>query len=241
MADLRLIAESHGGFQSPLNEQMIIDLGRKIGLGPRQVVLDAGAGSGGPAVLLAKQVGCRVIAVESSEALVALGVERARSEGVGDLINYVCCDLADFELEPEMYDAALCLGAAWILGGFAKTAQALGDAVRVGGHVGVGDLAAATGAGDDHEALSMRRMLEVFLELGLMPVTMAQSSLADWDGYHSRMMLAVEDWIDANPDDPDIELVRGSRIDAINGALAQRELPWVLVAGRRRRSVQPSA
>ncbi len=240
MADLRLIAESHGGLQSPLSEQLITGLGRSIGLAPGQVVLDAGAGSGAPAVLLAREFGCRVVAVESCAELVALGVDRARRAGAADLITYVRCDLAEFELEPEAYDAALCLGAAWILGGFARTAEALRTAVRSGGHVGLGDLAAATEAAERDETLSIRGMLGALLDLGLAPVTMAQSSRADWDAYHSRMMRAVEDWIDANPEDPDLDRVRESRADAINGALDQRELPWALIAGRKRSLAHPA-
>ncbi|MFD2081786.1 hypothetical protein [Actinopolymorpha cephalotaxi] len=76
-------------------------------------------------------------------------------------------------------------------------------------------------------------MLETLLELGLVPISMAQSSYDDWDDYHSRMMGAVEDWLDANPNHSDAAALRSGRIDGLRGALEQREASWALVAGRK--------
>ncbi|MFD2081787.1 SAM-dependent methyltransferase [Actinopolymorpha cephalotaxi] len=125
-----MIGESHGGLQSPLSEGKVRALGRRMRLGAGQRVLDVGAGTGALTVLFAKEFGCQIRAVESCAEFVAAGTERARRAGVEELVEYVTCDAAELALEAEAYDAALCIGAAWVLGGFVKTAEALRATVR---------------------------------------------------------------------------------------------------------------
>ncbi|GAA4986384.1 hypothetical protein GCM10023317_11790 [Actinopolymorpha pittospori] len=162
-------------------------------------MLDLGAGTGGPAVVLAKHFRCRVTAVENSSSFAEAGRERARAAGVSDLIEYVISDVTEFSIERGAYDAAVCFGAAWILGGFAGTAEALRAAVPLGGHVVIGDVFEPSEPRPDQEgaALTLRGMLTTMVGLGLTPVGMTVASHDDWDRYHSQMMLAFEDWIDA--------------------------------------------
>ncbi|WP_157181508.1 hypothetical protein [Actinopolymorpha alba] len=180
-------------------------------------------------------------AVENSERFAEAGLERARAAGVADLIEYVISEGAGFTLERDKYDVAVCLGAAWVLGGFTKTAEALRNAVPVGGHVAIGDgfEPDESRLGNARRSHSLRDMLTMMVGLGLMPVSMTVASHDDWDRYHSQMMLAFEDWIDANPSHPDLAEVRSQRTSQLLGAITQRDAGWALIAGRKRRPCDP--
>lgn len=232
--DLRRIGESHDGLQSPISAEKIRLLGSRMHLTAGQTVLDIGAGTAGPAVILARQFGCRVVAVEQDEEFARLGRERAASADVADLIAYHVCDGAEFPIETGAYDAAVCIGAAWILGGFGGTAVQLRDAVRLGGHVAIGDLfASPIESGTEPATPTLRDMLTTMIGLDLAPISMAAASYDDWDEYHSRMMLAGQDWIDAHAHHPATGQVR-EMPNSIEGTLRQREMGWALLAGRKR-------
>ncbi|MGW5361951.1 SAM-dependent methyltransferase [Actinopolymorpha pittospori] len=236
MIDIREVCEHHDGIQSPITVEKIRAVGDSLRLRPGQEVLDLGAGTGGPAVILAKHFRCRVTAVENSSSFAEAGRERARAAGVSDLIEYVISDATEFSIQRGAYDAAVCFGAAWILGGFAGTAMALRAAVPLGGHVVIGDVFEPSEPRPDQQSpvLTLRSMLTTMVRLGLTPVGMTVASHDDWDRYHSQMMLAFEDWIDANPNHPDLAEVRSHRPRQLFGALAQRDAGWAVVAGRKR-------
>ncbi|HUP86071.1 MAG TPA: methyltransferase domain-containing protein [Acidimicrobiales bacterium] len=129
---------------NPSSAAKIRALGARLRLGPHSTVLDLGCGTGGPAVLLAKEYGCRVTGVDHHEPFLAHARERAEEAGVVDLVDLVASDGAEFVGTAPSFDAALCIGAAWILGGFASTATTLREHVPLGGHVVIGDSTAGT-------------------------------------------------------------------------------------------------
>lgn len=133
------VVESRHELQNPTSREKILLLGERLGLGPHSHVLDVGSGRGGPAVLLARSFGCHITCVEQSEEFLSAAKERVKEAGVDTVVELVHSDAKDFSLEPERYDAALCLGASFIWSGLTKAVAALAPAVSVGGFVAVGD------------------------------------------------------------------------------------------------------
>src|SRR5581483_4582806 len=58
------VVESEHELQNPTSPDKILLLGKRLGLGPESHVLDIASGRGGPAILLAREFGCRLTCVE---------------------------------------------------------------------------------------------------------------------------------------------------------------------------------
>src|SRR5262249_43337968 len=59
-----------------------------LGLAPADHVLDVGCGSGGPALFLARERGCRVTGVDVNEAGIQAGLTLARQAGLEDRVHF---------------------------------------------------------------------------------------------------------------------------------------------------------
>src|SRR4051794_17865939 len=57
-------------------------------------VLDVGCGSGGPAVFLAREVGCRLTGVDVNEAGLRAGDKLAREAGLQDRVRFLHADVS---------------------------------------------------------------------------------------------------------------------------------------------------
>jgi SAM-dependent methyltransferase len=209
-----VVAEALHELQNPTSREKIVLLGERLGLGAGSRVLDIASGRGGPALLLAETFGCSVRGVEVSPEFHAVAVARADAAGLTERLSFELGDGAAATLEPETYDAALCLGASFVYGSLADTVEALAPAVRPGGHVVVGEpYWRRLPLPDDYEDrreqwTTLEGTVTIFETSGLRVVSVIASSEDDWDRYETLHWQAVEGWIAANPDDPDAFEIR---------------------------------
>ena len=206
------VVESRHELQNPTSPEKVRRLGELLGLDRSSRVLDVAGGRGGPAVLLASELGCHITLVELSSEFAAAARERVRAAEVGDLVEVVESDAKDFAIERAGYDAALCLGASFAFDGLVPTVQALAQAVPPRGLIAVGEpfwrdwpLPGGFDPGEDEEFLPLVETVERFESGGVEVVSLIASSLDDWDRYETLHWLALEEWLAANPDDPDAE------------------------------------
>jgi hypothetical protein len=236
------IVEGEHDLQNPTSPEKIRLLGERMRLGPQSRVLDVASGRGGPAVLLADAFGCRITCVERAADFHEAAQRRVRDAGLDDRIELVHADAHAFPIEPESYDAALCLGASFVWDGLDGTLAALAPAVRPRGFVAVGEpywrrwplpRDFEPDAGEDF--LSLRDTVGRFERAGLEPVTLIEGSLDDWDRYETLHWLAAEEWLEASPDDPDAGEVRATVARYRDRYLRwERELlGWAIVVGRK--------
>jgi hypothetical protein len=209
------VIESRHELQNPTSAEKIRLLGERLGLDGSSHVLDVAGGRGGPALLLAGEFGCRVTLVELSADFAAAARERAGAAGVGDRIEVVESDAKDFEIERAGYDAALCLGASFAFDGLVPTVRALAEAVPPRGLVAVGEpfwrtwpLPEGFDVEDYTDFLSLPETVARFESAGVDVVSLIASSHDDWDRYESLRWFSLEEWLAANPDDPDAEEFR---------------------------------
>ena len=123
------------------------------------------------------------------------GVRRGRAGAdrdaadLAERVEIVEGDAAAFPLEPEAWDAALCLGASFVWHGLDGTLEALAPAVRPGGNVVVGEPFWRTWplpeGIDDLGYLPLRETVARFESAGLALVSLIASSEDDWDTYES--------------------------------------------------------
>lgn len=235
------VVESRHDLQNPTSAAKIRLLGERLGLGAKSLVLDAGSGRGGPALILARAFGCRIRSVERSAEFVAVARERVHEAGLEGLIELAQADAAAVEYPARHYDAALCLGASFIWGGLEATVAALTAAVKPGGFVAVGEPYWRTWPLppdlqlDDREGFTTLAETAVRFEAcGLTLVSVIASSQDDWDGYETLHWLALEEWLRANPGDPQADEFRerGARLKQRYLRWERELLGWAIFVGR---------
>jgi SAM-dependent methyltransferase len=206
------VAERDHDIQNPTSVEKIRLLGERLRLTPASRVLDVASGRGGPALVLARDFGCRITCVERSPEFAEAAEARVRAADVDGLIELVQADAREASFEAAAYDAVLCLGASFIWNGLAGTLDALRPAVRPGGHLVVGEpywRRWPLPPGIDAEGYcSLAETVARFEGSGLPVVTLIASSEDDWDRYESLHWRACEEWLAQNPDDPDAGEIR---------------------------------
>ena len=213
------VVESHHELQNPTSAEKVRLLGSQLGLNDTSRVLDIGSGRGGPALLLAREFGCRITSVELSPEFAAEARERAQEAGVAHLIDVVESDAKDFPIDEGAYDVAVCLGASFAFDGLVPTVRALVRAVPRRGLVAVGEpfwrewplpdgFDPATAAVKGEDFLPLPLTVERFESAGVEVVSLIASSQDDWDRYESLHWLTLDEWLAANPDDPQAEEFR---------------------------------
>jgi SAM-dependent methyltransferase len=234
------VAERDHELQNPTSVEKIRLLGERLQLGPDFQLLDMACGKCGPAVLLAREFGCRITGIERAAEFAAAARERIAAAGLERRVEVVEQDATAFTPANEGYDVVLCLGASFIWNGLDGTLAALVPAVRPHGQVVVGEpywrrWPLPEGI-DDEGFVSLRDTVRRFDAAELSVDTMIDSSLDDWDRYETLHWRALEDWLAAHPEDPDAADFRARHEAERDRYLAwQRELlGWAIFAARKR-------
>ena len=234
------VAERDHTIQNPTSKEKIRLLGERLRLTPATTVLDVACGKAGPAAVLAREFGCRVVGVERATEFAATARERVDAAGLGDLVEIVEQDAADFRIEAGRYDVAMCLGASFVWAGLEGTLSALTRAVPDGGFVVVGEpywrrwpLPADV---DDGGFVALADTAGRFDVGGLELVGLIAASDDDWDRYVTLHWQAVEAWLADHPDDPDAPEFRRRNARSREDYLQwQRELlGWAIFIARKR-------
>jgi predicted O-methyltransferase YrrM len=234
------VAERDHELQNPTSPEKIRLLGERLRLGPESQVLDVASGKCGPALILVREFGCRVAAIERAPEFVAAARERVAAAGLGDRIELVEQDAAEADLGRDRYDVAMCLGASFVWNGLHGTLAALTPAVRDGGAVVVGEpFWRRWPVPDDIDAQSYVTLAETVdrvARAGLAPESLIASSEDDWDRYESLHWFALEDWLAANPDDADAPRIRELHERYRDEYLSWGRglLGWAMFVGRKR-------
>ena len=148
-------------------------------------------------------------------------------------------DASTVELEPEAFDAVLCLGAAFVWGTIADAAAALAPAVRRGGFLAVGEpfwRRLPLPAGVERKAFVALAETVTRLESAGVRVTgMIAASEDDWDRYKSFQWRAVEEWVADHPEHPEAASFRAASEGFRGEYLAGRRdlLGWAIFVGRK--------
>jgi SAM-dependent methyltransferase len=209
-----IVAERDHEIQNPTSEEKLRLLGERLRLDSGSRVLDIASGRGGPALLLAREFGCRVEGIEIAPEFHAVAVERAEAAGLAHLVSSRLGDASQESLPAETYDVAMCLGATFVWSGLAGTLDALEPVVRDGGHVVVGEpFWRKLPLPDDYDErnapyTTLEGTVAILESGGLRTVAAIVSSEDDWDRYETLHWRAVERWLAENTDDSDAADIR---------------------------------
>jgi SAM-dependent methyltransferase len=202
---------------NPLSERKFQRLCRLLGLTRGARVLDVACGKGEFLITLAELYGIAGVGVDISPYCIRDCTAKHRTRVPSADLEFVEMDGAAYQPASPVSLAA-CIGASWVYGGHRGTIAALAKMVRRGGLVAVGEpfwlhepseayLQAGGMKREDYGA--HRDNVRIGEAEGLTCLYTLVSNHDDWDHYETLQWWAVDAYVRAHPDDPDVpELVK---------------------------------
>ncbi|HEX3387746.1 MAG TPA: class I SAM-dependent methyltransferase [Streptosporangiaceae bacterium] len=212
------IAEAGHRILNPFTDEKLALVGKLCRWRRGQRLLDLASGKGEMLCTWARRHGIQGVGVDLSDVFVPAARARAAELGVADRVAFVRGEASAFEVEPGSFDAVACIGATWIGGGLAGTADLMRPALAPGGLLLIGEpfwweeppgeahAALALGA---EEFTSLPGTLDRFEAAGLELLEMVLADEDSWDRYVASQWWTVTRWLDDHPDHPDAPEMRG--------------------------------
>ncbi len=230
------IAESSHRILNPITIEKLMLLGEMAKLGPGMRVLDLCSGKGEMLLQWSKAFGSGGVGVDHSTVFFAAANERAAELELASRVTFEFGEAQAWQ-SGEKFDVVCCIGATWIGGGLAGTLEIMRRHLKPGGMLFVGEVfwheappeAALTALGigaDDFTTLI--GTLDRIEGAGCDLVEMALANGDSWDRYCAAQWLAVDDYLRANPADPEADELRAWNAAARRSHLeyGRRYLGW---------------
>ena len=209
--DLVNISERYMELVNPSTPAKTITFGKFLRLREGSRVIDFGCGYAEPLVLWAKHFGIVGIGVDVREHACERARRKVSEQGLSDRIEIVCARGADYAFEEQAFDAATCIGASFIWGGYRPTICAMRRAIRAEGRLGIGepywlrDSIPARYAAPETSVHSEHELLQITREEGFDFEYVVRASHDDWDRYEADNWHGLIRWIEENPQHPERE------------------------------------
>jgi ubiquinone/menaquinone biosynthesis C-methylase UbiE len=211
--DLMNISHRYMEILNPSTSEKIIKLGKLLKLKEGSRVIDFGCGSAEALIIWAEKFGITGIGVDISKDFCNRAKKKLTVRGLSDKIEIVCSKGADYVFEERAFDAATCIGATFIWGGYEETIQAMKQAIRQNGRLGIGE----THWLNDHvhpgyaqrqrSTLTESELAHITRDEGFELEYIIRANHDHWERYSSDCWYALLRWLEENPKHPDYEQV----------------------------------
>lgn len=124
----------------PGGDRLTQRLGRDLGLGPKDHVLDLACGNGRTALLLAREFGCSATGIDYSRQNIPRAREAARAAGLGRRVTFVQGDAEALPIAAGAFDALVYECAFCTFPDQAAGAQEMHRVLALGGRLGMSDI-----------------------------------------------------------------------------------------------------
>ena len=220
------LVECDHDLQNPTSPDKVRVAGSYLRLGAHITVLDVACGKAGPALILAREFGCRIHGVDVSATFIEAARRRIAEAGLEDLITVELGDAAEASFEPASYDVALCLGAAFVWGHIGDAAAALGPVVGPGGAIAVGEPFWRQLGREERGFVDLPTTVARLESAGADLTGLVAASEDDWDRYKSLQWRAAVEI----GEDSVVKTHLNRRDSYLNSERA--ELSWAIFTGR---------
>lgn len=211
------IAESSHHILNPFTERELMLLGELCQFKPKMRQLDLACGKGEMLCQWSKRWGIHGVGVDISKVFLAAARQRVIEMNVQNRIEFVEADAGQYIAQGEQFDVVSCIGATWIGNGIAGTIRLMLPALKPGGLMLIGEpywteappeeAYTSAGLGKD-DFTSLIGTLDRIEGAGMKLVEMVLADGHSWDRYAAAQWLAVDQWLDANPDDLEASQLR---------------------------------
>ncbi len=137
-------------------------MARRAGIGPGDLVLDAGCGVGGPAIAIARDLGAIVHGVTVSPVQVRLGRVLAAEAGVADRVHLHLADFHQLPFADERFDAVTVMEATCYSDDLSGLIGELARVLRPGGTLYVKDVFQRAGPLTEIQRRDLARFHEIW-------------------------------------------------------------------------------
>ncbi len=217
--DLVNISEQYMQILNPSTPEKLLRVGKVMGLSEGMRILDFGCGFGETLALWAEHFGICGVGVD----IRPYACERARQRlaAFSDNFEVICMDASKYQFERQAFDAALCIGATFIWGGYRQTIQAMRLAIRSSGHLAIGEAYWSRANvppefAKTQDFVPEAHLLEIAREENLDLRTVVRASQDDWDRYESDNWDGLLRWLDDHPEHPE-------RLEVVNHLHASQD------------------
>jgi SAM-dependent methyltransferase len=207
--DLADIAGRYMELEDPTTPEKIVAFGNHLRLSTGSKVIDFGCGYAEALVLWAEQFGIVGIGVDVREQACERAREKVARRGLTERLEIVCGNGSDYTFQERHFDAATCLGASFIWGGFKQAIRAMRRAIRRGGRLGIGEeywqreSVPPNYAKQAGPVCSEYELLQIARGEGFDVEYVIRASEDDWAKYESDRWYGLIRWLEENADHPD--------------------------------------
>ena len=211
--DLMSISHRYMEILNPSTSKKIIQLGKQLKLKKGSRVIDFGCGSAEALTLWAEEFDITGIGIDISKNFCDRAKEKLVKKALSSQIEIICSPGADYVFKEGTFDAATCIGATFVFGGFQQTIQAMKQAVHQNGRLGIGETywlsnqIPPTYAQKQTTTYTEPELAQFTRNEGFELEYIIRSSRDDWDRYISDNWYALIRWLEENPRHPDREQV----------------------------------
>lgn len=206
--EMKDISERHMELSNPISAEKLLRVGQVTGLQPGQRVIDFGCGFGEMLRLWGEAFGIDGVGIDVRPNACRRAREKFAGLGWQERFEIVEGRGEEYAFAPGSFDAAACIGATFIWGGFQESIRAMRQAIRPGGSLAIGevywrsDLAPAAYARQQHFHTEAELLALAWAE-GFDVTYLVRSSQDDWDIYEAGNWRGLTDWLAENPGHPE--------------------------------------